>query len=228
MSAMTSFMTMPEMTGMHHSDDIFPRFWGLFVMWAIMMIAMMVPSATRTIMIYARIVRNNAGIAEISPTYLFIGGYILVWTGFSVIAALLQIYLEQAALLSPMMVSSSHLLGASLLILAGIYQLLPIKESCLRHCQSPQGFISEHYRPGMSGALRMGFKHGLYCLGCCWALMLLLFVAGVMNLLWVLLITLFVLLEKLLGLIWPIATVWSTRVSSCGLIIAGLMFYLFK
>ena len=225
MSAMTSLMNRPEMTGLHNLDNIFTRFWGLFVMWAVMMIAMMVPSATRTVIIYARIVRNNSGMAVISPTYLFIGGYVMAWTGFSVFAALFQLHLEQLALLSPMMVSSSPLLGSSLLVLAGIYQLLPIKEACLHHCQSPFTFISENFRPGLSGALRMGLKHGLYCLGCCWALMMLLFVAGVMNLFWVLLITLFVLLEKLLGLIWPEATVWSSRVSSCGLIIAGLLFY---
>jgi predicted metal-binding membrane protein len=125
-------------------------------------------------------------------------GYIAIWTAFSLAATLAQWGLERAALLSPMMVSTSPVLGAALLIGAGVYQMTPYKDSCLKHCREPARFISEHWRPGASGAFVMGAEHGLYCLGCCWILMGLLFFGGVMNLLWIAAITLFVLLEKVL------------------------------
>jgi predicted metal-binding membrane protein len=129
--------------------------------------------------------------------FAFAAGYILAWCGFSVGATLLQWGLAEAALLSPMMVSASPWLGGAILIVAGVYQWTPLKYACLRQCRSPLAFLMEHWQPGMPGALRLGLRHGLYCVGCCWALMLLLFVGGVMSLLWIGAITAFVLMEKL-------------------------------
>lgn len=150
---------------------------------------------------------NRQG-TPIAPTAVFASGYVVVWTLFSAGATVAQWALDQAALLSPMMVTTSPWVGAALLISAGIYQLTPAKDACLRHCRTPVHFISDHWRSGVAGAFRMGVQHGAYCLGCCWALMGLLFFGGVMNLLWIAAITLFVLAEKVL----PVpkgATRWS-------------------
>jgi len=132
------------------------------------------------------------------PTGLFLAGYLLVWTAFSAVATAAQWGLHASALLSPGMVSASPVLGGLLLLTAGIFQFTRLKQACLRHCRSPLGFVMGHWREGRDGALRMGLEHGLYCVGCCWVLMALLFVAGVMNLLWVAVISLFVLAEKVL------------------------------
>ncbi|MGB3557171.1 MAG: DUF2182 domain-containing protein [Geitlerinemataceae cyanobacterium] len=169
----------------------------MFLMWAIMMVAMMVPSATPTILLYARVCRKRKiGGSALPPTGAFFLGYVAVWTGFSIAATALQWGLEHAALLSPMMVSTSPLFGGLLAISAGIYQFVPYKSACLQSCRSPVDFLSTHWKHGTFGAFRMGIEHGIYCLGCCWALMVLLFVGGVMNLLWIAIISLFVLLEK--------------------------------
>jgi predicted metal-binding membrane protein len=171
---------------------------GLVVMWAVMMTAMMIPSAAPTILLFANLTarRRSQGIATASPA-VFVGGYLLVWAGYSVLAALIQTQLHSSALLSPMMVSASPLLGGALLMAAGLYQLLPIKRRCLAHCRSPLGFLMGEWREGTRGALVMGLRHGSYCVGCCWLLMSLLFVAGVMNLVWVATLTFIVLTEKL-------------------------------
>jgi len=170
----------------------------IFGMWAVMMVGMMLPSAAPAILLYARVMRNSAGVAApLARTYAFAGGYLLAWTGFSLVATLLQWALAELALLSPMMESASPALGAALLIVAGLYQWTPLKESCLTNCRSPAQFLTQHARPGVGGALRLGLHHGLYCVGCCWALMLLLFAGGVMSLAWIGAITIFVLLEKL-------------------------------
>lgn len=170
----------------------------IFLMWSAMMIAMMLPSALPTILIFRQAVRNDREVRSPSRRmFAFAAGYMLAWFGFSVGATLLQWGLAEAALLSPMMVSVSPRLGGALLIVAGIYQWTPLKYACLRNCRSPLAFLMEHWRPGMRGALRLGLRHGLSCVGCCWALMLLLFVGGVMNLLWIAAITAFVLMEKL-------------------------------
>jgi len=155
--------------------------------------------------------------AAVAPTPVFVFGYLVIWFLFSALATLAQWGLERAALLSPMMVTTSPLLGAGLLIAAGVYQLTPAKSACLTHCRSPAHFISGHWRTGTAGAFRMGLDHGLYCLGCCWALMALLFVGGVMNLLWIAAIALFVLLEKVLP--YP---KWPRRIAGVGLIGTGL------
>ena len=183
------------------------RPWGaadfilIFLMWAIMMVGMMVPSAAPTVMIYAAIGRKAARDRTIvPPTAVFISGYVALWTLFCVVATLAQWGLDQAALLSPMMVTTSPAIGSGLLIGAGLYQVTPIKRACLKHCRSPAHFLSEHWRAGVTGAFRMGLEHGVFCLGCCWVLMGLLFVGGVMNLLWIAAIATFVFAEKVIPL----------------------------
>jgi predicted metal-binding membrane protein len=170
---------------------------GLALMWIVMMIAMMIPSVAPVILLFAGVSRRRRvqGVPA-TPVSVFILGYLLAWTGYAGLAALTQSVLHFAALLSPAMASQSPLLGAGLLILAGVYQWLPLKGACLSHCRSPLGFFTAEWREGVSGALVMGFRHGSYCVGCCWALMALLFVAGVMNLFWVVVISGFVLAEK--------------------------------
>jgi len=170
----------------------------LFLMWAEMMVAMMIPSATPMILTFARVNRQRREQERpFVPTGLFVLGYLLIWSVFSIVAALAQWALHGAALLSPMMKSNSAILGGLLLIGAGIFQWTPWKRACLNHCSSPLNFLLGEWREGRAGALAMGIKHGAHCTGCCWLLMALLFVAGVMNLLWVAAITLLVLLEKL-------------------------------
>lgn len=171
----------------------------MFAMWAVMMVGMMVPSATPMVLVYAAVARKASSQGELlAPTVVFVAGYVVMWTLFSAGATLLQWGLERAALLSPTMVSTSPLLGGALLVAAGLYQMTPMKDACLKHCRSPVYFISDNWRPGVGGAFRMGWLHGAYCLGCCWLLMGILFFGGVMNLLWIAAITIFVLLEKLL------------------------------
>jgi predicted metal-binding membrane protein len=208
-------------------DMAMPRMqvWGilelvlLFVMWAVMMVAMMVPTAAPMILMFATINRRRQ--AQQQPfvhTACFLVGYVLVWTGFSVVATLAQWGLHAAALLSPMMVSSSPALGGILLLAAGVFQWTPLKSVCLRHCRSPLGFLMTEWREGRRGALWMGLQHGSYCTGCCWLLMGLLFVAGVMNLLWVAAITVFILVEK----VAPRGE-WVGRITGALLVMAGLV-----
>jgi predicted metal-binding membrane protein len=176
-------------------------FIAMLLMWIIMMVGMMVPSAIPMALIYAAVARKAARQgATLAPTATFVSGYVVMWSLFSVAATLAQWGLDRAALLSPMMVTNSPVLGAGLLIAAGLYQMTPFKDACLRHCRSPAHFISNSWKPGAWGAFRMGLEHGAYCLGCCWLLMGLLFFGGVMSLLWIAGITLFVLLEKVLPL----------------------------
>jgi predicted metal-binding membrane protein len=171
---------------------------AMFLMWAIMMVAMMLPSAAPVILLYDRVrERQEARGASLAASGVFALGYLIAWVLFSLGATTAQWALEQAALLSPMMASASPWLGGGLLIAAALYQWTPLKHACLAHCRSPVAFLGHHWRPGRSGALRMGLHHGLYCVGCCWVLMALLFVVGVMNLLWIALLASFVLLEKI-------------------------------
>ena len=197
------------------------RYFGLICgMWAVMMLGMMLPSAAPTLLLYARSIRGGADPGSAVPrVYAFALGYLIVWCGFSVGAAVLQWRLSQSGWLNPMMELSGARLGAALLVLAGVYQWLPFKQSCLASCRSPVAFITASWRPGLGGAVRMGVGHGLFCLGCCWVLMLLLFVGGVMNLTWIAAITVFVLLEKiapfgvqggkLSGLLLILSGVWA-------------------
>jgi predicted metal-binding membrane protein len=176
-----------------------PAYFSLMLaMWWVMMVAMMLPSAAPMVLLFAAVNRKSLQQGRpYVPTSFFAAGYLVAWGGFSLVAVLLQWGLEQLALLSQMMQPSSLYLGAGLLIGAGVYQLTPLKQACLRRCRSPLHFISHHWRHGTGGAFRMGLEHGLLCLGCCWVLMALLFYGGVMNLWWIAGLALYVLIEKL-------------------------------
>jgi predicted metal-binding membrane protein len=170
----------------------------VLVMWAVMMAAMMLPSAAPMILLFATIARGRIARGERpSSSGFFTFGYIAVWSAFSLAAAALQFGLERAALMSSMMHTTSVALAGVTLIAAGLYQWTPWKQACLRQCRSPLEFIVTHWRPGARGAFSMGLRHGVYCVGCCWLLMLLLFVGGVMNFAWIAGLALFVLVEKL-------------------------------
>lgn len=168
----------------------------LFSMWTIMMAGMMLPSAAPVILLVTGTYRRRGDRSQLLSVP-FIAGYLIAWTAFSVLAALTQVILHRTLLLSPSMVSSSALLGGAILIIAGAYQWLPLKQACLSHCRSPLGFLTSEWREGVMGALTMGLRHGVFCVGCCWALMAVLFAVGVMNVLWVAVIAIFVLIEKL-------------------------------
>jgi predicted metal-binding membrane protein len=191
------------MTGMDRTMVMPPRspleLLLLFVMWWVMMVGMMLPGVTPVILTFATVNRNRRARGEpYVPSALFAAGYLLAWGGFSLAATLAQEGLERAALLSPMdMTTNSRLLGGLLFLAAGLYQFTPMKAACLHFCRSPLDFVVNHWRDGPGGALRMGLAHGVHCLGCCWVLMLLLFVGGVMNLLWVAFLGVVVLAEKL-------------------------------
>lgn len=193
-------------------------FFFMFLMWSVMMVAMMLPSASPLILLHVRVNQQQEdGGDGFHGTVAFAIGYLLVWTSFSAVATLLQWGLEKLAVLSPMMASTSSLLGAGLLLAAGIYQLTPFKNACLRHCRSPVHSLMQHWRRGTSGAFMMGFHHGVYCIGCCWLLMALLFVFGVMNLVWIAVLSVFVLLEKVVPRGELVA-----RVAGVGFIVAGV------
>ncbi len=175
-----------------------PELVPLFLMWSEMMVAMMIPSAAPMILMFARVNRKRREREQpFVPTGIFVAGYLAVWTAFSFLAALAQWSLHALALLSPMMVSTSPVLGGTLLFSAGAFQWTPLKRACLTHCQSPLSFLMAGWREGRAGAFLMGLSHGAYCAGCCWFLMALLFVAGVMNMWWVAILSVFVLAEKI-------------------------------
>ncbi len=191
-------MTAPSHVPGWHAVD-----WAsMIAMWWMMMVAMMVPSAAPAILLYARVHHHAStragGRRGLAPTGAFAAGYLLVWLAFSLAAAILHWTLEQSGVISAtMMDSRSRWLSTLVLIAVGLYQLTPLKNACLSRCRAPQAFFSGHWRPGKIGALRLGAMHGGFCVGCCWALMVLLFVGGVMNLLWIAVLTCIVLIEKL-------------------------------
>jgi predicted metal-binding membrane protein len=216
---------MPAMPGMvldASAADWMP--WGfatsalMVAMWWVMMVAMMIPSAAPTILLYAQVHRGArarrrfhgtgstdagelgpTGATELASSVAFAAGYVIVWLGFSVGAAALQWMLERVGLVSAMMMGSrSRWLSGGILIVAGLYQLSPLKNHCLAHCRSPASFLARYWRPHALGALQLGLRHGAHCVGCCWMLMALLFVGGVMNLIWIAALAIIVLTEKLL------------------------------
>ncbi len=171
----------------------------VFVMWAIMMVAMMLPSAAPMLMMFSKISHGrSSGARAVLATGALGAGYVAVWTAFSLFATLAQWGLLELRLVDPMMASASLYLSAALLVGAGAYQFTPLKNACLARCRSPLSVLLNEWRPGFSGALVMGLRQGAYCTGCCWLLMALLFVFGVMNLSWIAALAGFVLLEKLL------------------------------
>jgi predicted metal-binding membrane protein len=215
-------MSMHEMDGMLMPMRTQPVTAGyavlVFAMWVAMMAAMMLPSAAPMILIYETISRRRSERGEgVANPGAFTAGYLLVWIGFSLVAAAVQIALEMSSLLDSMMQTTSSRLAGGLLIAAGLYQWTPLKRACLRSCQSPLDFILSNWREGPGGAFAMGLRHGAICVGCCWALMLLLLVGGVMSLLLIAGIAAFVLVEKLL----PSGVLFS-RVAGAILVIWGL------
>jgi predicted metal-binding membrane protein len=186
-------MSMPDTAMPMASAWSAPYFVLMLAMWSIMMAAMMLPGAAPMILLFATIERRRRGASPFPAATIFAAAYVVVWAGFSVIAVLLQWQLDRLAMLSPATAATSVVLSALVFIAIGAYQFTPWKQACLRHCRSPLEFISRYWSRGPFG---IGLRHGIYCVGCCWMLMLLLFVGGVMNLLWVALIAAFVLAEK--------------------------------
>jgi predicted metal-binding membrane protein len=187
----------------------------VFAMWTVMMAAMMLPSAGPTLEMHARIARGH-GAGQSRRTWLFASGYLIAWTGFAAAIAAVQYPLERTGIVGDAM-RMGPLAGGLLLIATGIYQVTPLKQACLTKCRTPLGFFMTQWRAGDRGALLMGLKHGMFCVGCCWLLMALMFVGGVMNLAWAAALAIFVLLEK--------AARWGGAVSrACGVImvVAGL------
>jgi predicted metal-binding membrane protein len=183
-------------------DIMMPMPWTLttfrvmLVMWIVMMTAMMLPSAAPMILLFATINRRRSGTSTPYATGLFALAYLSLWAAFSLAATWAQWGLEHARLLSATMATASTSLAGAVFLLAGVYQLTPLKQACLRRCRSPLEFLSHHWQGGALGAFRMGLRHGLFCLGCCWAMMALLFVGGLMNVLWIAALALCVLAEK--------------------------------
>ena len=175
----------------------FGEWLNLFVMWAVMMIAMMTPSAAPVMLLVLGTYRRRNDRRARASASMFVAGYLLAWTVFSAIVSALQVALHQAAFLAADMRIEPSTWAGLVLIVAALYQWLPIKDACLAQCRSPLGLIAHYWREGPTGGLSMGVRHGLYCVGCCWLLMALLFVVGVMNLLWIAAIAALVFLEKL-------------------------------
>jgi predicted metal-binding membrane protein len=177
------------------------QFGLMFVMWAIMMVGMMTPSVAPTVLVYARVGRQAAATGRpLASTGSFLAGYVLAWIAFAFVATTTQWLLESAALLTSEMTLISDIAGGVVLLAIGLYQWTPLKDACLRQCQSPLLFIHRHggFRRDALGSIGLGLRHGLYCVGCCWTLMALLFIGGVMNVLWIAALAAFVLIEKIL------------------------------
>lgn len=194
MDVSQDWLLMPGMVDWNRTDLVL-----VFIMWAIMMVAMMLPSAAPMLMLFSKISHGRASAARaLVATGALAAGYVTVWTAFSLIATLTQWGLLEARLLSPMMTSANPILSAVLLAVAGVYQFTPLKNACLTRCRSPWSVLLNDWHDGFAGAFVMGLHQGAYCTGCCWLLMALMFVFGVMNLFWIAALSLLVLLEKLL------------------------------
>jgi len=185
---------MPPSNGLWAASD----FILLFLMWAVMMVAMMTPSILPMLFLFTTLnSRNQANGKETSSTMMLLFGYLSSWILFGLVITFPQYAMHQAGFLNPMMEPTHAYIGSIVLCLAGIYQFTPFKEACLTVCQSPLSFLMNNWKDGNLGTFLIGYKHGFYCIGCCWALMLTLFALGVMNIMWVMILTVFVLFEKL-------------------------------
>jgi len=190
----TILMWMPPSSGSWVLSD----FVLLFLMWSVMMIAMMTPSILPMLMLFTTLnARNKSKGKDTSSTLLLLAGYLMSWVLFSLVITLPEYAMHKSGLLNPMMEPTHAYLGSVMLVIAGIYQFTPFKDACLTVCQSPLTFLMNNWKDGNLGAFLVGYKHGFYCIGCCWALMLTLFALGVMNIMWVMVLTIFVLFEKL-------------------------------
>jgi len=209
---MSGSMAMPNLGSWEWADFAF-----MLIMWATMMVAMMLPSATPMILLFGKINgKRKSEQRPFAPAMAFVAGYLIVWVGFSVFATALNWALHAGDQLSSMMGHTPPIVGGAILVAAGVFQWTPLKAACLEHCRSPIGFLMAHWREGTVGAMKMGLHHGSYCLGCCWMLMMLLFVLGVMNLLWVAVLTVVVLVEKVLP-----GGMWLSRILGGFLVIWG-------
>jgi predicted metal-binding membrane protein len=220
MSALTMTRMAVEMPGMAMRAAEWSAGYALvvFLMWWVMMVAMMVPSAAPMVLVHAAIGRKQAKAGRpLAATAVFLTGYLTVWAGFSLVATALQWGLESAGVVTGMLDIARPEIAGLVLVAAGLYQLTPVKQACLRHCQHPLTFILHHWRPGAMGAFRMGVEHGGYCLACCWFLMALLFVGGIMNLIWIAGIAVYVGIEK-----FAAGRRWLTIATGVLLLAAGL------
>jgi predicted metal-binding membrane protein len=212
----------PDMGGMDAGMVMAPQPWSpgyaaaIFLMWWIMMAAMMLPSAAPAILLYDLVARRTRS-AGGAATLAFASGYLLIWGGFSLGAALLHWGLDQSGLLTMAMASASPVLAGAILTAAGVWQLTPIKRACLVRCQNPIQYLSHRWRAGSLGALRMGMEHGVHCLGCCWVTMGLLFYGGFMNPAWIAGVALYVLIEKTVP-----AQHWLSHAVGCALVVGGV------
>ena len=185
---------MPQMEKWAFNDIL-----AAFAMWSVMMTAMMLPSAMPMILVFSTVNRKHHSLGnQFVPTWIFLFGYLIIWVIFSLVMALIQFILHNLALVSSEIKIVNPAFSGIILISAGAYQFTRVKEVCLKNCQSPLGFMMDYWKEGKLGAFIMGLRHGLYCVGCCWILMIILFAAGVMNLLWVSLIAIFIFLEKVI------------------------------
>jgi predicted metal-binding membrane protein len=214
MGAAIKDASMPKMNAWSITDFLFT-----FIMWAVMMVAMMIPSAAPTILMFSKFKRQRHKTRNpYRPTGLFILGYLAVWTGYSLLATLAQWGMFSAAMLSSLMGQVGTLMGGAILLVAGIFQQTSLKNACLNHCRTPVSFLLEDWREGGWGAFLMGLEHGSFCTVCCWALMTLMFVAGVMNVFWMALIAVLILVEKLMP-----AGDWFGRLAGFGMGIWGIL-----
>jgi predicted metal-binding membrane protein len=188
----------------------------ILLMWIIMMAAMMLPSAAPAILLVIALTKQRGERNGVPASAEFASGYVAIWGAFSLIATGLQFGLDRAGLLSVTMASGSVVLAALLLFAAGLYQLTPLKQACLQHCRSPTAFLTRHWRRGRLGPMRAGAWHGVYCLGCCWMLMALLFVGGLMNIIWIAGLALLVLIEKLTPLGPRLSQLAGVGLIGCG------------
>jgi predicted metal-binding membrane protein len=219
MEGMEGMTGMEDMAGMamRPAPWTFQTGISMFFMWWIMMAAMMLPSAAPAVLLYAALERRRRRGAGIGwPATMFAGGYLFTWALFSLAAVAIHWWLDSIGLLSPEMATTDAMIGGALLVAAGLYELTPAKAACLTHCRSPLEWLGAHWQPGPSGALRMGMGHGLWCVGCCFMLMALLFYAGVMNLAWVAGLALYVLAQKLAP-----GGAWIARAGGLSLVLAG-------
>ena len=197
--ALAWWLTVMHAHGMHASSPHTGRIAGIFVMWLVMMVAMMLPAVFPMVDVFTAVSRQrHRGSAAYARTTLFVGGYLIAWSGYSAVATAVHWALERSGLIDTMMRSTSDLLAGGLFLAAGLYQWTPLKQVCLARCRSPIGFMLTEWRDGPLGALVMGTRHGTYCVGCCAVLMTLLFAVAVMNVLWVAALTAVVMVEKLL------------------------------
>lgn len=209
--------SMNEMSMAQSNRWVLSDFIAAFAMWSVMMNAMMLPSAMPMILIFSTVnkKRQESG-SSFVRTWIFVLGYVIIWISFSFGSSLLQFFMRNLSLISDQLKLINPFASGIVLVVAGIYQFTPLKDICLKNCQSPLGFVLRFWKEGKAGAILMGIIHGIYCIGCCWFLMILLFVGGIMNLLLIFVIALFVFLEKI------IKTKYLSRAAGILLILAGI------